>query len=155
MPHHIDWSWVFGEFMAKKAVQLDISPPLTIGERVLLVRLVRGMTQAYVAGQLGCHQVRISQLELANGLSGLYFDKFVELVQLLDTTSDFILGLSNALYLDKDDLQRFRDVLGFVQERRLHEDVRWSAYCRRRSLAPELRYTGRQLRPVAQAAGSW
>lgn len=138
--------------MENKVVQLDANPPLTIGERVLLVRLVRGMTQAYIAAQLGYHQVRISQLEQANGLSGLYFDKFVELVQLLGTTSDFILGLTNKLILNKGDLQRYRVVLDYITERRLHGDVRWGAYCRKRSVAPELLYTGRQLRPTAKAA---
>jgi transcriptional regulator with XRE-family HTH domain len=141
--------------MSKTAIQIEVSPPLTVGERVLLIRLTRSMSQTYVAAKLGCHQVRISQLEGADRLPGLYFDRLVELVQLLGTSSDFMLGLSDAVELDDAEFSRYLFVLDYIKERRVRGDVRWEAFCRERSFAAHLSFNGRRQRAASQPVSSW
>ena len=64
-----------------------------VGERVLLLRRRKGLTQPQLAQQTGMGIATLNRIE--NGHQSMNMDKVVALVQALGTTADYLLGLSD------------------------------------------------------------
>jgi len=63
-----------------------------VGERVLLLRRRKGLTQPELAQQTGMGISTLNRIE--KGHQSMAMDKVVALVQVLGTTADYLLGLS-------------------------------------------------------------
>jgi transcriptional regulator with XRE-family HTH domain len=63
-----------------------------VGERVLLLRRRKGLTQPQLAQQTGMGIATLNRIE--NGHQSMAMDKVVALVRVLGTTADYLLGLS-------------------------------------------------------------
>ena len=64
----------------------------TIGERVMLMRRRRGLTQQELA-QLG-HMSKTALNRFETGMQSLYVERLATLARLLDVSADYLLGLT-------------------------------------------------------------
>jgi transcriptional regulator with XRE-family HTH domain len=65
----------------------------TIGERVMLVRRRRRLTQQALATQAQMSKTALNRLE--NGLQSVYAERLATLARLLDVSADYLLGLQD------------------------------------------------------------
>jgi transcriptional regulator with XRE-family HTH domain len=65
------------------------------GERVVLLRRRKGLSQPELASQAGMSVTTLNRVE--NAHQSLYMEKVAALATALGTTADYLLGLSNAL----------------------------------------------------------
>ena len=63
----------------------------TIGERVMLIRRRRGLTQRELAAMTHMSPTVLNRLE--NGLQSVYAERLATLARVLDVSSDYLLGL--------------------------------------------------------------
>jgi len=63
----------------------------TIGERVMLMRRRRGLTQQELATRAQMSKTALNRLE--NGLQSVYAERLATLARLLDVSTDYLLGL--------------------------------------------------------------
>jgi transcriptional regulator with XRE-family HTH domain len=63
----------------------------TIGERVMLMRRRRGLTQQELATKAQMSKTALNRFE--NGLQSVYAERLVTLARLLDVSADYLLGL--------------------------------------------------------------
>ena len=64
----------------------------TIGERVMLMRRRRGLTQQDLATRAQMSKTALNRLE--NGLQSVYVERLATLARLLGVSADYLLGLS-------------------------------------------------------------
>jgi transcriptional regulator with XRE-family HTH domain len=64
----------------------------TIGERVMLMRRRRGLTQQDLAARAQMSKTALNRLE--NGLQSVYVERLATLARLLGVSADYLLGLS-------------------------------------------------------------
>ena len=65
----------------------------TIGERVMLTRRRRGLTQQALATRAQMSKTALNRFE--NGLQSVYVERLVTLARLLDVSADYLLGLQD------------------------------------------------------------
>src|SRR5438093_13567696 len=63
----------------------------TIGERVMLMRRRRGLTQQELATRAQMSKTALNRLE--NGLQSVYAERLATLARLLNVSADYLLGL--------------------------------------------------------------
>src|SRR5712691_2107294 len=63
----------------------------TIGERVMLMRRRRGLTQQDLATRAQMSKTALNRLE--NGLQSVYVERLATLARILDVSADYLLGL--------------------------------------------------------------
>jgi transcriptional regulator with XRE-family HTH domain len=69
----------------------------TIGERVMLMRRRRGLTQQALATRAQMSKTALNRFE--NGLQSVYVERLVTLARLLDVSADYLLGLQEIALL--------------------------------------------------------
>jgi transcriptional regulator with XRE-family HTH domain len=69
----------------------------TIGERVMLTRRRRGLTQQALAMRAQMSKTALNRFE--NGLQSVYVERLVTLARLLDVSADYLLGLQEVALL--------------------------------------------------------
>jgi transcriptional regulator with XRE-family HTH domain len=67
---------------------------LTLGERIALLRRVRGWTQMELAINLGTDKTYVSRIE-TNSVKTIKSDTLIKLSQLFKVSADFILGITD------------------------------------------------------------
>ena len=63
----------------------------TIGERVMLIRRRRGLTQQELATRAHMSKTALNRFE--NGLQSVYVERLATLVRILGVSADYLLGL--------------------------------------------------------------
>jgi transcriptional regulator with XRE-family HTH domain len=69
----------------------------TIGERVMVMRRRRGLTQQELATKAQMSKTALNRLE--NGLQSVYAERLATLARLLDVSADYLLGLHDAAHV--------------------------------------------------------
>ena len=69
----------------------------TIGERVMLMRRRRGLTQQELATRAQMSKTALNRLE--NGLQSVYAERLATLARLLDVSADYLLGFQDDAYV--------------------------------------------------------
>ena len=64
----------------------------TIGERVMLMRRRRGLTQADLAQMAHMSKTALNRFE--NGMQSMYVERLATLARLLNVSADYLLGLT-------------------------------------------------------------
>jgi transcriptional regulator with XRE-family HTH domain len=72
----------------------------TIGERVMLIRRRRGLTQQELATTARMSKTALNRLE--NGLQSVYAERLATLARLLNVSADYLLGLQEAQHAPRD-----------------------------------------------------
>ncbi len=76
----------------------------TIGERVMLMRRRRGLTQQDLATQAQMSKTALNRFE--NGLQSVYVERLATLARLLEVSADYLLGLRQEVRTTREPIPR-------------------------------------------------
>lgn len=90
-------SWIGNR--ESQQVTEDQSPPLTMGQRIALLRRMQGWTQMQLAIHMETDKTFVSRLE-TDSVKTIRSDVLMKLARLFKVSTDYILGMTDALPLE-------------------------------------------------------
>jgi len=103
--------------LVRKGVR-SMNQALTLGERIILLRRLNGLTQMELAIALHTDKTYVSRLE-TDSVKTIKSDSLVKLARLFKVSADYILGITDQLSLEEADARaQFDAEMAQIRERR-------------------------------------